>query len=205
LLNDPIEREKIELTPSERAEIVVDFSEIDDLDDLALIREDHEANEETVVLPFDVDENQSVTENKVEKSTNPVEITDEELEKPVIKRNKFNSNGNKLKNNRKKFDKERIDHEQKQCETEVCEVKNERDMMGSMIHPFHIHCTQFKVISVNGEEPPAHLQGYKDTISIEPGDTAKLAVKFEEKGIFMYHCHILEHEDNGMMGQIEVK
>src|SRR5699024_8690354 len=45
LLNDPIEREKIELTPSERAEIVVDFSEIDDLDDLALIREDHEANE----------------------------------------------------------------------------------------------------------------------------------------------------------------
>src|SRR5699024_12523826 len=48
LLNDPIEREKIELTPSERAEIVVDFSDIDDLDDLALIREDHEANEETV-------------------------------------------------------------------------------------------------------------------------------------------------------------
>src|SRR5699024_12370664 len=41
LLNDPIEREKIDLTASERAEIVVDFSEIDDLDDLALIREDY--------------------------------------------------------------------------------------------------------------------------------------------------------------------
>jgi len=205
LLNDPIEREKIELTPSERAEIVVDFSEIDDLDDLALIREDHEANEETVVLPFDVDENQAVTENKVEKSTNPVEITDEELEKPVTKEINLSGMGHHVAINGKKFDKDRIDLEQKQGETEVWEVKNERDMMGGMIHPFHIHGTQFKVISVNGEEPPAHLQGYKDTISIEPGDTAKLAVKFEEKGIYMYHCHILEHEDNGMMGQIEVK
>src|SRR5690625_5778172 len=80
LLNDPIVREKIELTPSERAEIVVDFSEIDELDDLALIREDHEANDDTVVLPFDVDENQAVNVNKVEKSNNPVDITELEIE-----------------------------------------------------------------------------------------------------------------------------
>src|SRR5699024_12017217 len=96
-------------------------------------------------------------------------------------------------------------HEEKTNKSEVREVKKKRDMVVSKINRFHNHGTQFKVISVNGEEPPANLQGYKDTISIEPGDTAKLAVKFEEKGIFMYHCHILEHDDNGKKGQIEVK
>src|SRR5699024_7900291 len=107
--------------------------------------------------------------------------------------------------NGKKFDKDRIDLTQKQGETEVWEVYNEPDMMGGMIHPFHIHGTQFKVISINGEKPPKNLQGYKDTISLDPGDKAKIAVKFKEKGTYMYHCHILEHEDNGMMGQIKVE
>src|SRR5699024_6577169 len=107
--------------------------------------------------------------------------------------------------NGKRHDKDRIDLEQKQGASEAGEVKNERDRMSGRLHPVHIPGTQFKVISVNGAEPPPHLQGYKDTIAIEPGDTAKLAVKFEEKGIYMYRCHILEHEDNGMMGQIEVK
>src|SRR5699024_7016832 len=109
LLNDPIEREKIELTPSERAEIVVDFSEIDDLDDLALIRVDNEANEETVVQQYDIDENQAVTENKLEKSTNTVEITDEELAKPITKEINLSVMGHHLAINGKKFDKDRID------------------------------------------------------------------------------------------------
>src|SRR5699024_7873577 len=114
---------------------------------------------ETVVLPFDVDENQSVTENKVEKSTNPVEITDEELEKPVTKEINLSGMGHHVSINGKKFDKDRIDLEQKQGETEVWEVKNERDMMGGMIHPFHIHGTQFKVIQSMEKN---HLLIYKD-------------------------------------------
>src|SRR5699024_2062614 len=139
------------------------------------------------------------------KSTNPVEITDEALEKLVTKEINLSGMGHHVAISGKKFDEDRIDLEEKQGETAVGEVKNERDMMGGLVHPLEIQGEQLKVVAVNGEEPPAHLQGYKDTISIEPGDTAKLAVKFEEKGIYMYHCHILEHEDNGMMGQIEVK
>src|SRR5699024_11690252 len=136
---------------------------------------------ETVVLPFDVDENQAVTENKVEKSTNPVEITDEALEKPVTKEINLSGMGHHVALNGKKLDKDRIDLEQKQGETEVCEVKNERDMMGAMIHPFHMNSTQFKVISVNGEEPPPHLQGNKDTITIQQVSTAKLKFKYKKK------------------------
>src|SRR5699024_8612383 len=98
-----------------------------------------------------------------------------------------------------------IDLTQEKGETEIWEVYNKPDKMGGMVHPFHIHGTQFKVISINDKEPPEHLKGYKDTISLEPDDRVKLAVKFEEEGIYMYHCHILEHEDNGMMGQVKVE
>ncbi|WP_180370932.1 multicopper oxidase domain-containing protein, partial [Oenococcus oeni] len=45
--------------------------------------------------------------------------------------------------------------------------------------------------------------GFKDTVAVNPGEHVKLLVKFNVPGIFMYHCHILEHEDTGMMAQIE--
>ena len=46
--------------------------------------------------------------------------------------------------------------------------------------------------------------GYKDTIAIGVEERVRIAVRFMYKGTYMYHCHILEHEDNGMMGQIQV-
>lgn len=98
--------------------------------------------------------------------------------------------GHHVSINGKKFDENRIDLTQKKGETEIWEIYNKPDPMGGMIHPFHIHGTQFQVISINGEEPPKHLQGYKDTISVAPDDRIKIAVKFEEAGTFMYHCHI---------------
>ncbi len=73
-----------------------------------------------------------------------------------------------------------------------------------MKHPFHIHGTQFKVVSVDGKAPPKDMKGKKDVISLEPGQKAKIEVVFKNTGIFMFHCHILEHEDSGMMGQVKV-
>lgn len=49
------------------------------------------------------------------------------------------------------------------------------------------------------------MQGYEDTIHLDPGDGMKLAVKFVTLGVYMYHCHILEHEDKEVMGQILVE
>lgn len=203
LLNEPVELDDIQLTPSERAEIVVDFSQFKAEDDVKLIMQDEET--ETVLLPFKLNDQAKVTENNIDQPKSPVTISKEEMQKPVSKEINLSGMGRHVAINGKKFDKDRIDLTQKQGETEVWEVYNKPDMMGGMIHPFHIHGTQFKVMSINSEKPPKNLQGYKDTISIDPGDQAKLAVKFEETGTYMYHCHILEHEDNGMMGQIEVE
>jgi bilirubin oxidase len=76
-------------------------------------------------------------------------------------------------------------------------------------HPFHIHDVQFNILEINGNPPPAHMQGWKDILLI-PGHmgTAKFITKFEDYADpntpFMYHCHMLVHEDEGMMGQFTV-
>lgn len=49
------------------------------------------------------------------------------------------------------------------------------------------------------------MQGFKDTVPLTAGDPAKLAVTFPKKGMYMFRCHTLEHEDRGMMGQIKVE
>ncbi len=75
-------------------------------------------------------------------------------------------------------------------------------------HTFHIHGATFHVLEVEGEEPSAHLRGPKDTVFVGPDHSVKLAVQFDthvDPGTpYMYHCHILKHEDNGMMGQFVV-
>ncbi|HLR65513.1 MAG TPA: multicopper oxidase domain-containing protein [Virgibacillus sp.] len=200
LLNEPVELTELQLTPSERAEIVIDFSKIKENEDVKLITDDG-----TVLLPFQVNDKESKVQKEILKPEKPITISDEIMQKEVSKEIVLFGMMHHVTINGKKFDPNRIDFTQKKGETEVWEIYNKPDMMGGMIHPFHIHGTQFKVISINGEEPPENLQGYKDTIALDPGDKAKIAVKFEEKGVFMYHCHILEHEDNGMMGQIKVE
>lgn len=75
-------------------------------------------------------------------------------------------------------------------------------------HNFHIHDTRFRVIDINGTTPPPHLTGWKDTIAVNGGTTARLAVRFTDytdpNVPYMYHCHLLRHEDQGMMGQFVV-
>lgn len=73
----------------------------------------------------------------------------------------------------------------------------------SFNHPMHIHGAHFKVISINGEEPP--LKMWKDTIDVLPNEYIDIAIRFENPGEWMLHCHILDHEDGGMMTTIIVK
>ena len=71
-----------------------------------------------------------------------------------------------------------------------------------MLHPFHIHGTQFRILSENGKPPAAHRAGWKDTVKVE-GNVSEVLVKFNhdapKEHAYMAHCHLLEHEDTGMM------
>jgi suppressor of ftsI len=79
---------------------------------------------------------------------------------------------------------------------------------GGPPHSLHIHDVAFRILSIDGAPPPAWLAGRKDTVYLPPGTTARLAVEFgtdvDEKTPYMYHCHMLRHEDNGMMGQFVI-
>uniref|UniRef100_D5WZJ7 Multicopper oxidase type 3 n=1 Tax=Thiomonas intermedia (strain K12) TaxID=75379 RepID=D5WZJ7_THIK1 len=88
--------------------------------------------------------------------------------------------------------------------TEVWQVRNE----GHMAHTFHVHGTSFQILSRDGVAPPEYERGWKDVVLVRRNQTVRLVARFDQPAgkdhPFMYHCHILEHEDNGMMGQFTV-
>jgi FtsP/CotA-like multicopper oxidase with cupredoxin domain len=100
--------------------------------------------------------------------------------------------------NGKTFDMARIDVETNLGTSEVWEV-----ISAGMAHPFHIHGALFRILSIGGAPPPPHLVGWKDVVLVE--DKVELLVTFNQPATrdhpFMYHCHILEHEEAGLMGQ----
>ncbi|MFI1013669.1 multicopper oxidase family protein [Streptomyces sp. NPDC020965] len=75
-------------------------------------------------------------------------------------------------------------------------------------HNFHVHDVQFRVLAVDGREPPPELRGAKDTVFVPPNTTVRIAMRFtgpaDPHSPYMYHCHLLFHEDQGMMGQFVV-
>jgi FtsP/CotA-like multicopper oxidase with cupredoxin domain len=106
--------------------------------------------------------------------------------------------------NGESFDMGRIDEIVESGAIEVWEVKN-----GSGIpHSFHPHGVRFRVLEIAGGPPPPQLSGWEDTVLIQPNERARLLIGFEEyadpASPYMFHCHILEHEDRGMMGQMVV-
>jgi len=99
--------------------------------------------------------------------------------------------------NGRAFDMSRIDERIRLGDTEIWEVSGEM-----MAHPFHIHGVHFEVLSRNGSSPGIRDEGLRDTVIVQ--EPVELLVKFSQTAVsspFMYHCHILEHEDAGMMGQ----
>ncbi|GAB6937954.1 multicopper oxidase domain-containing protein [Isoptericola variabilis] len=106
--------------------------------------------------------------------------------------------------NGERMDAGRIDEVATVGSTEVWEVRNTIPMP----HSFHVHDVQFRVLTVDGEAPPPELAGPKDTVYLEPRRTYRLLMRFEDYTDdvlpYMYHCHMLLHEDEGMMGQLLV-
>ena len=89
---------------------------------------------------------------------------------------------------------------------EVWEFVNENGGMGmmggmAMPHPIHLHGMQFQVLQRSGVTHEGYVdEGWKDTVLLMPGERARVLVRFGDyPGLFLYHCHNLEHEDMGMM------
>jgi suppressor of ftsI len=103
--------------------------------------------------------------------------------------------------NGKQFDAARIDTRVPLGSIEEWTIRNASDDL----HVFHIHQLSFQVTEINGE--PQRFNGYIDTVDVPARGEVTLRLPFTDPviiGTFMYHCHVLEHEDKGMMAHIEV-
>ncbi|MEM9349077.1 MAG: multicopper oxidase domain-containing protein [Pseudomonadota bacterium] len=114
----------------------------------------------------------------------------------------FCGDGGVMTVNGQPMNMDRIDEEVERGDVEIWRIAAE-----DMFHPFHIHGCSFRILTQNGSEPPAYAAGWKDMVHVEEG-WSEVLVRFDHlapsDAPYMYHCHILEHEDCGMMGQFTV-
>lgn len=102
------------------------------------------------------------------------------------------------------FDMQVINQQVPFNNTEIWELRNQTPIG----HPFHLHNVPFYVLSINGAGPAAQLAGRKDVIFVPAMGTVRFITRFEtfwnDTLPYMYHCHMLTHEDDGMMGSFVV-
>ena len=103
--------------------------------------------------------------------------------------------------NGRTFDVNRVDVRVPLGSNEEWTIRN----LDSTLHIFHIHQTDFQILEINGE--PQEFTGLYDTVTVPTYGEAKILIPFDREimiGAFVYHCHILIHEDKGMMGIVQV-
>jgi FtsP/CotA-like multicopper oxidase with cupredoxin domain len=231
LLNQPVESTRVRLAPGERAEILLDLTGMEN-DSLFLMSYASELpmgvqGGPTMPMPpgsppmdsplNGVDFN--ILKIKIiEQTPNPVVTIPTLLGNDVpydtsatsVKRTiRFTADSMMVMDgpfyfNDSSFNMDRIDFIIPLNQTEVWKLVNET-MVG---HPFHIHDVQFYLTDRNGNVPLPQEQGRKDVVYLPTGDSVVFVTKFEDFADsmtpYMFHCHILMHEDAGMMGQFLV-
>ena len=97
------------------------------------------------------------------------------------------------------YNHDRLDTQVQLDTVEDWEITN----TGMMDHPFHVHNNAFQVISRN--DRPESLLAWRDTVLVPRGETVCIRIPFRDfTGKTVYHCHVLDHEDLGMMGSLMI-
>ncbi len=195
LLPEPVYMDHLMLTCAERAEIVVDFAGYHEGQTVTLFSDDvpilkfriHQFAADNTTLP---DHLLTINKPEVDPKTPVRKIEMSGMDEAVML-------------DGKKFSMQRIDATQPVGQSQYWDITNTNEKDSGMVHPFHVHGTEFLVISRNGHAPYPNEHGFKDTVGVNPGETVRLLVRFDLPGVYMYHCHIIEHEDGGMMAQIQ--
>lgn len=201
LLPAPVVRTSLPISPGERADIVVDFSQVAVGSSLELLNLGAIQPSLLQVMRFDV------MDGSPDDSTIPQVLR---VIEPLSFRQSAQSRNITLgvdpQNlvwvmNGKPFDPSRIDFRTALGSVEDWTWINH----SGMIHPMHLHNVQVQVLSRNGAAPPAWEAGWRDTVPVNAGERVRIITRFvDNTGVFVFHCHKLEHEDHDMMGQYEV-
>jgi FtsP/CotA-like multicopper oxidase with cupredoxin domain len=202
LLPAPVRRDHLLLSPGERAEIVV---EVEPGETTVLRSDEQDAGDRFTGADDRFDVLQIRAADSLAPSPEvPAELTDvPDLDADdVVETREFELRGTSI--NGDDMDMDRIDETVELDTTERWRVTNTH----SQPHNFHIHDVQFVIESIDGDAPPPELAGWKDTVFLPEGREVDLLVRFTDyadpDSPYMYHCHLLKHEDSGMMGQFVV-
>lgn len=196
-LDSPVSLTELRLSPAERAEIVIDLS---DKKNSSLILKDLVTNKNFLKI--------NVNKTATTQTTTPNILTNLSFynASDAVNTRIFQYAG--LLINGKKMVMSRIVEIVPINQLEIWEVHND----ANMDHNFHLHGTHFTILErkLNGQIMSLlpNENGYKDTVYLAPKERIKLLVKMtdytDDYSPYMYHCHYLEHEDAGMMGQFTV-
>lgn len=219
LLEKPLAVRMLTLSPGERAEVLVDLNagESTHLLNIALGRGNMMMGENNNAPAFSFLELRAGS--SVQKApVLPAKLTDIDwleqsqamtersfkLEMQMGMMSMLSGLGNSHSINGEVMDMERIDERVRKDTVEIWRLEN----VSMMAHPFHMHDVQFQILDRNGQRPAPNEKGRKDVVLVNAGETVRIIMRFEDyaddKYPYMYHCHILEHEDAGMMGQFLV-
>jgi bilirubin oxidase len=222
LLDSPTTLRQIRLAPAERAEILVDLSDRKPITlksikgygnlSMGMMGGNNDSDLDQDFDLLHIDSSQS-KRSPAFKTTQLITLPDwsnvtvaktraMNLEMQMGPRMMFSSGGFAI--NGKAMDMNVINEVVHANTFEIWELKN----ASIMHHPFHVHNTQFRVLDRNGQAPYPWENGLKDTVTVHADETVRIIFPTgpyrNSKVPYMYHCHILEHEDAGMMGQFTV-
>ncbi|MFD7023983.1 multicopper oxidase family protein [Promicromonospora sukumoe] len=209
LLDAPVRLEQVRLAPGERAEVVVRMEPGE-----TTRLHSFEADLGGVVVPFAMGGNDAFdvlelrAADSLTPSPEPAWTPSAHAEHDALRESdaavtrEFELDDRHI--NGRTMDMRRVDEAVTVGDTEIWEVRS----IVPMPHTFHVHDVQFRVLTVDGDPPPPELAGPKDTVYLEPNRTYRLLMRFEDYTDadvpYMFHCHMLLHEDEGMMGQFVV-
>jgi bilirubin oxidase len=204
LLEAPVAIQSLKMSPGERNEIVLDMSDGQTVELIAKLLPKKYHSIFAVLIPFskkvsmlrvEVDETLPRRTATLPKTLNTIHFY--QPDEATVHRH---------------FDIGEMDINGQQMDMSVINFRVEKDILELWTidggrHPFHMHGTSFQILSRNGKPPEPEERGWKDVVY--PNGEVSILLKFQHEATeefpYMYHCHILEHEDMGMMGQFTVE
>lgn len=206
LLPRPYDTDVLWLSPGERADVVIDFSRYPVGTQLVLentVGPTGDSEEVRPVLRFDV------VRKVRDPSSVPAILRTLPAQPEASRERSMELNMSQVSDgswiatiNGKVYDPNRIDINVRQDTAEIWTITNPSELVP---HNFHAHLVQFRVIERNGKEPGPGEAGLKDTVRMAPGDTVRIKLHFNSyRGVYVYHCHMVDHSAMGMMAQMKI-
>ena len=231
LLEAPVPLTAMEMSPGERCEIVIDMADGKPAGLLALFEDEFDDDEEGILSALSDSFARSertlpppslnlVVDNALPANTAPLPERMAAIVRPgaqeIVRTRDFvlgmgNGDGDDSRGhgatamtiNGAAMDMDVINERGERGVWERWRIRSDRGA-----HPFHVHGCSFLIEQMEGATAPPDQQGWKDIVVADDDDWSEIVVRFDhpatERYPYMYHCHILEHEDHGMMGQLTV-